>query len=90
MKLALLVGANPRVSEGGPWIRLKEGNWTIGTVDVIDTELSVDQYVSSIESLVNVRVNNNRFIGPCCVKIRIDKRGTESHISVYAELSDGT
>lgn len=74
MKLSLLVGANPKVSEGGPRVKLHAGSWRIVS-DAKDSILSVthdDQlHISD---------------GTASIKVEFIKRGTEKSISVYAEL----
>lgn len=83
-KLALLVGANPRVSENGPKVRLGVGKWSIITEGVVDSDLCVNHTFSSGSS-IEVDIPSSCFVGPCDVEVRFNKRGKESHISVYAE-----
>lgn len=79
-KLALLVGAQPRVSSGGPKVRLYEGKWKLGFVGVVDSLLSLQPESNSIvEDGVCVD-------GPCSVQLYFSKRGKEESISIFAEL----
>jgi hypothetical protein len=73
MKLSLLVGANPKVSEGGPRVKLHAGVWRIVS-DAVDSILSVThgEQLNITES--------------ASVQVGFAKRGTERSISVYAEL----
>lgn len=78
-KLALLVGANPRVMKVGPKVRLYEGNWKIGFVGIVDTLLSQQPTSNMIEDGQIIK-------GPCEVRLHLRRSGNESIISVFAEL----
>lgn len=78
-RLALLVGANPRVMKCGPKVRLYEGKWKLGFVGVVDTLLS-QQPVSNM-------VEDGQIIeGPCSIQLFLRRPGSETIISVFAEL----
>lgn len=74
MMLSLLVGANPRVSNGGPRVKLHAGTWQIVS-NAVDSELSVTH-------------GQQLFItdGTGTIQVEFIKRGTEKNITVSAEL----
>lgn len=90
-KLALLVGANPRTSDGGPKVKLHEGEWDIAITGIHDSQISVSRDGDIYNDFGFVLNGKNRLIltGPCTAQVVWVKKGTESHISVYAELQNG-
>lgn len=84
MKLALLVGANPRTSEGGPRVKLGEGVWRIAAEGLIDSQINVS--LGGTPSTHSTDAPVNKVTGPVDIQIGFEKRGKEDHISVYAEL----
>jgi len=87
MRVALLTGANPRVSRGGPEVRLLAGRWRIVTEGVKDSILDLhfdDGHVLPVPHPVvanGVFARDDRFN----VRLHFRERGTEDHISVFAE-----
>lgn len=78
-KLALLVGANPRVLKSGPTVRLYEGKWKLSFVGIVDTWLSLQPVSHMVEDGSIVE-------GPCSIQLHTRRIGTEPFISVFAEL----
>lgn len=87
-RLALLVGANPRVSISGPKVRLYAGDWKVQVRGLEDTTLILER--STENMIVGNVLNKEKFEeiveGNCDLQIHIGKRGKESSIDVTAEF----
>lgn len=82
MKLALLAGANPRVCEEGPLVRLSAGHWNIVSEGVVDSELSLTDASGSSAKLNGITDLEMHTGG--AMRVVFTKRGTEPFISFYA------
>jgi len=86
MRLVLLSGANPKIAVCGPSVRLKAGTWNIEQEGVVDSKLSLLLDGKDYEiPLQGVKIT----IGTS-TSVKFVKRGSESYISVFAELINGT
>jgi hypothetical protein len=74
MKLSLLVGANPRISEGGPRVKLHAGSWRIVS--------NAKDSILSVAHDEEIHIND----GVGTIKVEFVKRGTEKSITVSAQL----
>lgn len=83
MKLALLAGANPRVCEEGPLVRLKEGHWKIISEGVVDSILALTD-TSGASAKLNGITALELYDGGA-FRVVFTKRGTEPFINLYAE-----
>jgi len=83
-RIALLVGANPKKSSGGPIVRLHEGDWMFDLVGVVDSCLQI-RY-SNILSPHFLDHDGLRLRGPVEVQVSFAHRGSESHVSAYARM----
>jgi hypothetical protein len=86
-RLALLVGANPRVTINGPIVRLYDGLWTISSQGLEDSSLILER--KSKEELISATILKDERIeikGDCSIQVFFGKKGTEQSISAFAEL----
>ena len=84
--LALLSGANPRTSKGGPVVRLLAGSWELLIDGLIDTQLFICE---QSQGLATRRTANHGLLINCLdvteVKIEFGERGNEKYITVNAK-----
>lgn len=87
MRVALLTGANPRVSRGGPEVRLLAGQWRIVTEGIKDTTLTL--HIENGPVLLvphkDWETEGLLFDDRTNVRLAFKNRGSEDHISVFAE-----
>lgn len=84
MRIALLIGANPRSSRvEGLAIPLRAGTWQITSSPIKDSVITVHANEQS-HSI------NEHFVFPEAgiVSVEFTKRGTEQYVSLFAELVD--
>jgi hypothetical protein len=84
MSIALMIGANPAKSMGGPVVRLIPGVYALHVEGLVDSELALNMLEQQImitkeEKEWRVCVENS-----CDTQLSFKKRGTESHINVFA------
>lgn len=82
MQLALLAGANPRICERGPLVRLSAGRWNIIIEGLEDSVLALDDNSGSSAKLNGVNKLDLRESGN--FRIVFTERGREESINVYA------
>jgi hypothetical protein len=80
MRIALLTGAHPQRSKGGPIVRLPAGKWSIEGEGVVNTRLHL---LIGISEMPN-ELGEYEFEGPVDVAVAFAERGNESHVSVFA------
>jgi hypothetical protein len=86
-RLAILVGANPRVIVNGPTCRLYAGNWNLFARGLVDTQLILERKDSiSVTSHILHKEEVVEIQGNCTIQVHLGRRGTEDSINVYAEL----
>jgi len=81
MRLPLLIGAGAKTSKGGAKVRLHNGVWRLVLHGVKDSKLALQH-----ESVVTPCEEGKIIQGPSTVDIFFLERGTETNISVFAEL----
>ena len=82
MRIALLIGANPKIATHGPTVRLLRGRWTLTFEGLKDSALTLkftDRHL--------LLPNTKEFIvtEPEFVMLEFSNRGTENTISVFAD-----
>ncbi len=91
MKLALLVGANPRVCKEGPVVKLSEGKWILVPVGLVDTVLGLqltgnreitDGFYVKRDSNFGIEVKLGENIR---AQLVMKEAGNEPYIGVFAE-----
>lgn len=86
-RLAILVGANPRVIVSGPTCRLYAGNWKVYAQGLVDTQLILERKDSiSVTSHILHKEDRVEIEGNCTIQVHLGRRGNEESINVYAEL----
>jgi len=83
MRVALLTGANPRVSRGGPEVRLLAGQWRIISEGIKDSILRL--HIDNDPVLLVPHEDIIVFTDRTNVRLKFESRGSEDHISVFAE-----
>lgn len=82
--LALLIGADPKVSKGGPVVRLQSGQYIFRVEGQVDSDL----IFHAINYPTSNGVGNGMLLTvlePMDIRITFSERGTEKHINVFAE-----
>ena len=84
MRIALLIGADPRVAKFGPQVALNDGTWRIVVEGKQDSLLRLhhDSFIVHPKELNGELVSVE---GPMIVWVEIAKAGTEKFINVFAE-----
>lgn len=92
MRQSLLVGAIPRTAARGPKVRLQRGKWKLGCEGLIDSKLSLTisfppHHPRSEDSYKFAATRDKEFEleGFALVHVEIEEKGTEQHISIFAE-----
>lgn len=82
MRIALLIGAEPKKVKNGPFVRLGPGEWKIAFANVKDTTFQLSDLQSSS---ILPAIQDMCVTGPAHVKIHVSNPGSEKFISVYAD-----
>ena len=83
MKLALIVGAQPKSCKDLSIVRLPAGKWKLCTEGIVDSLFSFRTGDSHFKLADKITIENE---APTFVQFFMDHRGTESCISIFAEL----
>ena len=82
MEIPLLLAVNPRVANPSVWVPVGFDHWQVRVEGLDDSELILH---SNESSFTDISISNGQvFDGPIQVKVKIEKRGTEKTISVFA------
>lgn len=88
MRQALIIGARPSFTEGKqfPTVPLGEGSWQFKTENHLDSLVTIFIESEQLTGPIELNGASKLFNGPLKATAKIEKRGTENYINVFAEL----
>jgi hypothetical protein len=83
--IALILGANPKKSSGGPRVKLEVGHWQLVFQGVEQSTFTLTSTSLTDQTLIELRPIHNLFqVKAGYHTIKFAERGNESSISIYA------
>ena len=86
MEIPILLGANPKTANPSVWIPVRFDRWVIRTENLVDSEvLLLSNKPGKVNVVLTASLNGKAIYGPCLVRVKFAKRGTEKAVSIFAE-----
>jgi len=84
MKIPILLGANPEISNPIEWIPIRFDRWTVRVEGLVDSEITL-HFNQPFAKIIDLsKMNGEAFHGPIQVRVEFRNRGTERTITVFA------
>ena len=88
MDIPILLGADPKTANPSAWIPIRFKSWEVRVEGLVDSEITLHSNLFTedfVDYVILSDLNKAVFFGPCQVRTKIKKKGTENSISVFVK-----